>query len=53
MSRRDAASNLPEADAAHAGRLILKESDGHTKRGEIFSFETTLAGFGHLKRIKK
>ena len=44
---------LPEAAAFRAGRLMLEEIDNHAKRNENFAFETTLAGRGHLKRIKR
>jgi len=43
----------PEAEAVRAGRLMLKESEEHAKKGKNFAFETTLAGLSHLKRIEK
>ena len=43
----------PQAAAVRAGRLMLQEISSHAKRGTSFAFETTLAGRGHLKRIKK
>ena len=44
---------LPEVAAVRAGRLMSKEISNHAKKGESFAFETTLAGRGYVKRIKK
>ncbi len=44
---------LPEVAVVRAGRLMSKEINNHAKRGESFAFETTLAGRGYVKRIKK
>ena len=43
----------PQAVAIRAGRMMLQEISSHTKRGASFAFETTLAGRGYLKMIKK
>jgi predicted ABC-type ATPase len=43
----------PAAAAVHAGRLMLAEIDDHVRRGESFSFETTLNGRGYSRRIEE
>ncbi len=43
----------PAAAAVHAGRLMLAEIDDHVRRGESFSFETTLSGRGYSRRIEE
>lgn len=43
----------PEAEALKAGRLMLEEIAGCVRRGESFAFETTLAGFSYLARIRQ
>ena len=42
----------PEAAAFRAGRLMLEEIDRHARQGRSFAFETTLAGLGHVRRIR-
>ena len=44
---------LPETVAVRAGRLMVREINEHTQKGNNFSFETTLAGRGYLKKIEK
>lgn len=39
----------PELVAFKAGRLMLGEIADHVKRGDSFSFETTLAGLTYAK----
>ena len=41
----------PEAAEIRAGRLMLEEIALSARRGESFAFETTLSGFGYLRRI--
>lgn len=43
----------PEAAAVKAGRLMLAEMDAAAARGESFAFETTLAGMGYRRRIRR
>ncbi len=43
----------PEADAFRAGRLMLEEIDRHARQGRSFAFETTLAGLGYVRRIRR
>jgi predicted ABC-type ATPase len=43
----------PETAAVKAGRLMLKEIDECTRRGESFAFETTLSGLTYLRRIRQ
>lgn len=43
----------PEAAAFRAGRLMLEEIDRHASQGRSFAFETTLAGLGHVRRIRR
>lgn len=43
----------PEAAALKAGRLMLEEIANFVRRGESFSFETTLSGLGYLARIRQ
>ncbi len=43
----------PEGVAFEAGRLLLKKLDDLTKKGESFSFETTLSGLNYVRRIEK
>lgn len=42
----------PESELANASRLFLQEIDHAIAAGQDFAFETTLAGRGHLSRIK-
>jgi predicted ABC-type ATPase len=42
----------PESVAFRAGRLMLEEIDFNVKRGEDFSFETTLSGRSYLRLIR-
>ena len=41
----------PERVTMKAGRLMLKEIFEHARRGESFSFETTLSGRGYARHI--
>lgn len=41
----------PELAAFKAGRLMLEEIASHVKRGENFSFETTLSGLTYAQMI--
>ena len=53
---RGVAPFSPEAVAFRAGRMMLEEINHYVKRGEDFSFETTLSGRSHLgliRRLKK
>ena len=43
----------PEAAAFRAGRLMLEEIDRHARQGRSFAFETTLAGLGYVRRIRR
>jgi len=43
----------PEAAAVKAGRLMLREIEDCTRRGESFAFETTLSGHGYLRQIRR
>lgn len=43
----------PEAAAFRAGRLMLEEIDRHARHGRSFAFETTLAGLGYARRIRR
>ena len=43
----------PEAAAFRAGRLMLEEIDRHARHGRSFAFETTLAGLGYVRRIRR
>ena len=43
----------PQDAAVRAGRLMLREIDGHARRGGCFAFETTLSGLGHARRISR
>lgn len=43
----------PEAVAIKAGRLMLDEIEACVQRGENFAFETTLAGLGYLRHIRR
>ncbi len=43
----------PERELVTASRLLLKELESHIERGENFAFETTLAGRGYLRLIKR
>ena len=43
----------PEAALFRAGRLMLREIDGHANHGRSFAFETTLAGLGFVRRIRQ
>lgn len=42
----------PEAAAIKAGRLMLKEIEESTRRGESFAFETTLSGLAYVRHIE-
>ena len=44
---------LPDLAAIKAGRLMLEEMEEHTERGRSFAFETTLAGRGYVRMIRK
>jgi predicted ABC-type ATPase len=41
----------PELAAIRAGRLMLKEIQEHVRKGESFSFETTLSGLLYSRLI--
>ena len=43
----------PQDATVRAGRLMLREIDGHARRGGCFAFETTLSGLGHARRIPR
>ncbi len=43
----------PETAAVKAGRLMLQEIDDAVAHGESFAFETTLAGMGYRKHIRR
>ena len=43
----------PAAAAFRAGRLMLEEIDRHASQGRSFAFETTLAGLGYARRIRR
>ncbi|MXX74592.1 MAG: AAA family ATPase [Holophagales bacterium] len=43
----------PDAAAFRAGRLMLGEIDRHARQRRSFAFETTLAGLGYLRRIRR
>ncbi len=43
----------PETAAIKAGRLMLKEIEDATRRGESFAFETTLSGLSYLRHIAR
>ncbi|MCG3186401.1 MAG: hypothetical protein IOMNBAOH_00958 [Rhodocyclaceae bacterium] len=43
----------PETAAVQAGRLMLAEMDRHFAAGHSFAFETTLAGRGYLRHIRR
>ena len=43
----------PEAAGFRAGRLMLEEIDRHASQGRSFAFETTLAGLGYVRRIRR
>lgn len=43
----------PALTASEAGRLMLREIHGRARRGESFAFETTLAGRGTLRWIRR
>lgn len=43
----------PETAAIKAGRLMLEELGDCAMRGESFAFETTLAGLGYLRHIRR
>ena len=43
----------PEAAGFRAGRLMLEEIDRHARQGRSFAFETTLAGLGYVRRIRR
>lgn len=43
----------PEQAAIKAGRLMLKEIEEATRRGENFAIETTLAGLSYLHHIAR
>ena len=36
-----------------AGRLMLAELDRHAQEGRSFAFETTLSGWGYLRKIRR
>ena len=43
----------PERAAIQAGRLMLETIRTCAKRGDSFSFETTLSGLGYLRHIER
>jgi len=43
----------PELAAFKAGRLMLAEIKGYTRRGENFAFETTLSGRHYARMIRE
>ncbi len=43
----------PEAATFRAGRLMLEEIDRHASLGRSFAFETTLAGLGYVRRVRR
>ena len=43
----------PEVAAIKAARLMLSEIDAAVASGESFAFETTLAGIGYLRQIRR
>lgn len=43
----------PEVAAVKAGKIMLKELNAHSERGASFAFETTLAGRGYQKYMRK
>ncbi|WP_417735952.1 AAA family ATPase [Rosistilla oblonga] len=43
----------PESQSVAAGRLMLDRIDELTSAKQIFAFETTLAGRGHVKRLRR
>lgn len=43
----------PERELVTASRLLLKELDAHIQKRDDFAFETTLAGRGYLRLIRR
>ena len=43
----------PGSAAVRAARIMLSEMRRHARAGRSFAFETTLAGRGHLGRIRR
>ncbi len=43
----------PEAEAFHAGRLLLRQIEELVERGESFAFEITMSGRGFARAIPK
>ena len=43
----------PETAAVKAGRVMLQEIDDAVAHGESFAFETTLAGIGYRRHIRR
>ena len=43
----------PELAAIAAGRLMLEQIANHARRGQSFSFETTLSGRGYVRLIRQ
>ena len=43
----------PEQELVSASRLLLQELETHVRKREDFAFETTLAGRGYLRLIKR
>lgn len=43
----------PQAAAIRAGRLMLQEIAACVTRGESFAFETTLAGMGYRRHLRR
>ena len=39
--------------AFQAGRLMLRQIQGHARRGDSFAFETTLSGLGYARWIPR
>lgn len=44
---------MPETAAVKAARLMLREIEECTHRGDSFAFETTLSGLGYLRQIRQ
>ena len=46
-------SPFQPASIMRAGRLMLEEINNHARRGENFSFETTLSSRGYIRMIRQ
>jgi predicted ABC-type ATPase len=42
----------PDIEAITAGRLLIEQIERHAAKKEIFAFESTLSGTGHMQRIR-